>query len=76
MSGEAGLRKIIIPGNEWREKVIEELHELTEKIMRLRWFMTSEDFYTLTERQCNLLRKQSAVMCEHADLLTERLQSN
>jgi hypothetical protein len=73
---QAEVRKIIVPGNEWRPKVIDELHELTGKIVRLRRFMNTEDFYKLSEQQCNLLRDQSRTMCQYADILTKRLQSN
>jgi len=74
MNETADQPAIIVPGKEWRARVLNELHELTDKIVKLRQFMNSEDFFKLSERQCNLLRKQSAVMCEYADLLAERLQ--
>ena len=67
---------IVIPDNKWRTDALNELHELTRKIIDLRRFMNSEDFFKMSEQNCNLLRKQSAVMCEYADLLTERLRSN
>jgi len=72
---EAGLRKIIIPGNEWRAGVINELTELTERLVRLRQFMLKEDFFKLSELQANLLQEQSAAMCEYANILTQRLRS-
>ncbi len=80
MSGQAAGQTIpstiIVPGNEWREEVIAELTRLTEELVRLRRFMVNEDFYKLSERQTNLLRDQSAAMCEYADILAKRLQSN
>lgn len=67
---------IIIPGNEWREEVLGELTELTEKLVRLRRFLVSEEFYKLSEQQCNLLRNQAGAMSQYADILTKRLQIN
>jgi hypothetical protein len=68
--------KIIVPGSEWREEVLSELKRLTEDLVRLRRFLVSEDFYKLSEQQCNLLRNQSTAMSQYADILTKRLQSN
>lgn len=68
--------KIIVPGSEWRADVVEELTALTEKLVRLRRFLVQEEFYKLSEQQCNLLRNQASAMAQYADILTKRLQSS
>ena len=60
--------------SEWRENVIGELTELTEKTVKLRRFMVSKEYFELTSEQRALLRKQAIVMNEYADILIKRLE--
>ncbi len=76
MSNENEEKVIIIPGDEWREKVITELNELTEKLVRLRRFIGSEDYYQLSRNHTSMLRAQARVMSQYADILAERLERN
>ncbi len=66
---------IIVSSSEWRQRVIAELAELTERIVKLRRFMTTDDFYAITVTQAELLYQQSAVMNKYADILVQRLGS-
>ena len=61
--------------SEWREAVIGELTELTEKMVRLRRFMVTEEYFNLPGAQCDLLRRQSIIMHDYADVLIERLET-
>ncbi len=73
MSRELPNRPTIMPAQEWRQRVIDELDRLTERVVKLRRFIAGEEFYKLAERQQNLLKKQSIAMNEYADILSERL---
>jgi len=66
---------IVVPGNEWREGVIKELDEMTEKLIRLRQFMITKEFFVLSEKQTELLCRQAGIIAEYADLLIERLRN-
>ncbi len=68
--------EIIVPGQEWRERVVVELTEVTEKIVRLRRFMVTEKYFQLSEDHCDLMRMQSFYMSEYADILAKRLGSS
>ena len=60
--------------NEWRERLVTELAEVTEKIVKLRRFMSTAKFFEgVTEYQADLMRLQSFHMSEYADILTKRL---
>ena len=61
--------------SEWRENVQGELCELTEKMVRLRRFMVTEDYFKLPGQQAGLLRRQSIIMHDYADVLIERLEA-
>jgi len=62
--------------HEWRENVQGELAEITEKMVRLRRFMVTEDYFELPGAQASLLRRQSIIMHDYADVLIERLESS
>ena len=62
--------------SEWREAVQGELIELTEKMVRLRRFMVTEEYFELPGAQGSLLRRQSIIMHDYADVLIERLESS
>jgi hypothetical protein len=62
--------------SEWRESVVGELTELTEKMVRLRRFMVTEAYFELPGEQASLLRRQSIIMHDYADVLIERLESS
>lgn len=66
--------KIIVPGSEWRDRVILELEDLTDKIVRLRQFMTSKEYYVLSASQACLMRDQAKAMSKYADILIDRLR--
>ncbi len=61
--------------SEWREKVIQESIEVTERMVRLRRFMVLKEYFELPERQRELLRRQSIIMHDYADILIERLET-
>ena len=61
--------------SEWQEEVVGELTELTEKVVKLRRFMVTEQYLELSEEQTELLRVQAFYMCEYADTLTKRLEA-
>ena len=72
---EENEKVIIIPGSEWRERVQKELTRLTERIVKLRQFMASEDFQKTDVRQRDLLMNQVKVMNKYANILAMRLQA-
>ncbi len=61
--------------SEWRENVVGELTELTEKTVKLRRFMVSKEYFDLPSEQRALLRKQALIMGEYADILIKRLEA-
>jgi hypothetical protein len=69
----SGQSPVIIPGQEWRPGVISELAEVTERIMRLRRFVASEDGFKISGRAADLLLQQCKIMNKYADILISRL---
>ena len=59
--------------DEARQRVIEELNEVSERISKLVKFTLSEKFSTLTDDMQYLMKDQLRVMLEYGSILRERL---
>lgn len=60
----------------WKQRVVAELEELNVKITKLGDFMVTEPFRDLMPRKQDLMRSQRLVMCQYADLLSQRLYAD
>lgn len=58
----------------FKVRLVNEHFELTEKIGKLKPFITSENFQKVEPKQQELLKKQVVAMEEYADILQERLE--
>ena len=60
----------------WKLRVEKELEELNVKIMKLGDFMVTEPFRDLLPRKQDLMRGQRLIMCQYADILSQRLYAD
>lgn len=58
----------------WQDGVAIELTNLTDKIVRLRWFIAGQEFLQIGSVQRLLLLDQSEQMAAYADTLVKRLE--
>ena len=59
--------------DEAKQRVVEELTDLTEKLNKLIVFMTTEKYRNLTSQMRFEMREQRDVMLRYVDCLTRRL---
>lgn len=59
---------------DWQQRVIEEKHDLAEKMDRLLKFMESPSFYGLGAHEQHLLNDQYRAMAEYFNILGKRIE--
>ena len=60
--------------NPVKNRVIQEVSELEERIEKLSKFLGTDQFHSLADEQQTLLLKQNTVMQSYRDILRRRLQ--
>lgn len=58
----------------WRNRVLDELGDLSERANKLNAFVRSEEFLALDWRDQELLERQLRLMNDYANVLAERLR--
>ena len=57
----------------YRERMLDEQSQLTEKLVKLRQYVATVEFCGLDERDRQLLSAQSAHMAAYSDVLAQRI---
>lgn len=57
----------------YRERMLDEQTELTDKLIKLRRYIATREFTELDEIDRNLLLEQSAAMAHYSDTLATRI---
>lgn len=57
----------------YQERVLTEQTELTEKLVKLRQFIATEEFASVPTDERNLLLGQSSHMAAYSDILAQRI---
>ena len=58
----------------WQKRVLEETHDLAEKIVKLSTYMASDDFDDLDTYSKQLLGAQRIVMGQYHEILRQRIE--
>ena len=59
---------------EYQKRVVDEMFQLKDRVIKLQSFVNSEKFSALTAEEQDLLLRQLDVMSQYNDILDERIE--